>query len=143
VGMVLRPSDTAAPWRVEVQRERSCFILGCATAPFVARRQGGTVAITIRLDLAPALAAAIEHLPAHEVIAAVDAVAAGAWSARREGDEVVLTGPGQVHMVDSSKAEGGLARTIVIENGHLADLRRALTDVISSPVRFPGFPMSR
>jgi hypothetical protein len=129
--MVLGPSDTAAPWRVEVQQERSCFTLGCATAPFVARRHIGTVAITIRLDLVPALSTAIEQLPAHEVLAGVDAPAAGAWSARRQGDEVVLTGPGHVHMVDSSNAEGGLARTIEIENGHLADLRRALTDVIS------------
>jgi hypothetical protein len=141
--MVLGPPAAAAPWRVEVQWEWSCFTLGCETAPFVARRHGSTVAITIRLDLVPALSTAIEQLSEHAALAAVDAVAAGVWSARREGDEVVLTGPGQVHMVDSSKAEGGLARTIVIENGHLADLRRALTDVISSPVRFPGFPMSR
>jgi hypothetical protein len=131
VGIVLGPSDTAAPWRVEVQRECSCFTLGCTAPPFVARRHGGTVAITIRLDLVPALSSAIEQLLAHEVLAAVDAVAAGAWSARQDGDEVVLTGPGQVHMVDSSNAEGGLARTIEIEHEHLADLRRALTGVIS------------
>jgi hypothetical protein len=105
----------------------------------VARRHGGTVAITIRLDLVPALSTAIEQVSAHEVLAAVDAVAAGAWSARREGDEVVLTGPGQVHMVDPSNAEGGLARTIEIEHGHLADLRRALTDVMLFPARSPGF----
>jgi hypothetical protein len=131
VGMVQGPSDTAAPWQVEVRREWSCFTLGCATAPFVARRHGGMVAITVRLDLIPALSAAIEQLSAHESLAAVDAAAGGSWSVRREGDEIVLTGPGQVHMVDSSNAEGGLARTLEIENRHLADLRRALTGVTS------------
>jgi hypothetical protein len=140
--MVLGPPAAAAPWRVEVQWEWSCFTLGCETAPFVARRHGSTVAITIRLDLVPALSTAIEQLSEHAALAAVDAVAAGVWSARREGDEVVLTGPGQVQ-IDSSNAECGLARTIEIEHGHLADLRRALTDVMSSPVRSPGFPMSR
>jgi hypothetical protein len=34
-------------------------------------------------------------------------------------------------MVDSSNADGGLARTIAIEHRYLADLRHALTDVIS------------
>jgi hypothetical protein len=129
--MVQGPSGTATPWQVEVRREWSCFTLGCATAPFAARRHGDTVAITMRLDLVPALSTVIEQLSAHESLVAVDAVAAGSWSARREGDEVVLTGPGQVHMVDSSNAEGGLARTIEIEHRHLADLRRALTGVIS------------
>jgi hypothetical protein len=135
--MVVGPSDTAAPWRVEVDQGWSRFTLGCATAPFVARRRhGGTVAITIRSDLVPALSAAIDEPTA------VGANRAGSWSARQEGDEVVLTGPGQVRMVDSSDAECGLARTIEIEHRHLADLRRVLTDVISSPLRSPGFPMS-
>jgi hypothetical protein len=141
--MVLELSDAAAPWRVEVQRESSCLTLGCATAPFAARRHDGTVAITIRLDLVPALSTAIEQLSAHEALAAVDAGAAERWSARREGVEVVLTGPGQVYMVDSSNAEGGLARTIEIEHGHLADLRRALADVVLPPAGISGIPMSR
>ncbi|GAA1180716.1 hypothetical protein [Pseudonocardia alaniniphila] len=141
MGLVLRPSAATAPWRVEVHPEWSCLTLGCEAAPFVARRHGGTVAITIRLDLAPALSTAIEELSERAALATVGDVAAAAWSARQEGNEIVLTGPGRAYMVDASNAECGLARTIEIEHGHLADLRRALTGVISSP-RSPGFPMS-
>ena len=85
-------SDAAAPWWIEVRRESSCLGVGYTTAPFVARRFDGTVAITVRLDLIPALLSAIEELLAHPVVAAVDTVAGQSWSARREGDEGLLKG---------------------------------------------------
>lgn len=67
-------------------------------------------------------------------------VAGESWSARRKGDEVVLTGAGHVYMVDSGDAEGGLARTIEVDHGHLADLGGAIADVVFPNAGISGIP---
>jgi hypothetical protein len=123
-------SDAAAPWWIEVRRESSRLGVGYKTAPFVARRFNGTVAITVRLDLIPALLSAIEELMAHPAVAAVDADAGQSWSARREGDEALLTGPGHVHLINAGDAEGGLARTLEVAHAHLAHLHRAVANLV-------------
>ena len=128
--MILKLSDAAAPWWIEIGCDSSCFNVGYASPPFTARRFDGTVAITVRLDLIPALLSAIEELLAHPALNAVNSAPGQSWSARREGDEGILTGPGNVHMINAGNAECGFARTIEVADGHLPHLRRAVADLV-------------
>jgi hypothetical protein len=128
--MILKLSDAAAPWWIEIWCDSSCFGVGYASAPFTAWRFDGTIAIAVPLDLIPALLSAIEELLAHPGLNAVNPVPGQSWSVRREGDEGILTGPGSVHMIDAGNAECGLARIIEVAHGHLPHLRRAVADLV-------------
>ena len=111
--------DHRSAWSVEVGETSVVFDMAADQQAFHATElveRGGAAELHLTAAMAADLAAVLTATPAAEA----------AWSVRRMGSDVVVSGPVIVHFTDTRRAPSGLARRIEIALADLPGLREVL-----------------